>query len=66
MAIDCEMVLTTIGSELARLSICNFNFDIVYDAFVKPKGVVTNYLTKYSGITKEILESKELKSLEEA
>ena len=55
MAIDCEMVLTTEGSELARISIINFNYEVVYDWFVKPQGVVTNYLTKYSGITKETL-----------
>jgi len=55
LAIDCEMVITTFGSELARLTICNFEFEVLYDQYVLPKGEVLNFLTKFSGITKEIL-----------
>lgn len=28
---DCEMVETTKGSQLARISICDQNFNIIYD-----------------------------------
>jgi len=54
-AIDCEMVDTQNGSELARVSIVNEKLECVYDTFVKPEGVVLDYLTKYSGVTEEIL-----------
>ena len=54
------MVTTTKGSELARVSIINYNLDLVYDEFVLPSGKVTNYLTPYSGITKEVLDKATL------
>ncbi|KAI1908058.1 3'-5' exonuclease [Ophidiomyces ophidiicola] len=55
IAIDCEMV--GVGpnpdrdSALARVSIVNFKGDQVYDSFVKPKEMVTDWRTKVSGIT---------------
>lgn len=55
-AIDCEMVQTKNGSELARISIVNEALECVYDTFVKPVSPVTDYRTKFSGITKETLE----------
>ena len=54
-AVDCEMVNTQNGSELARVSIVNEELECIYDRFVKPEGVVLDYLTKYSGVTEEIL-----------
>lgn len=50
------MVLTKNGSELARVSIVDFDLNVIYDKFVKPKEEVINYLTRFSGITKSILE----------
>lgn len=51
----CE---TTIGEkELTRISIVNENFEILYDTFVKPHNKITNYLTKFSGVTKKLLDS---------
>ncbi len=54
-AVDCEMVETSNGLELARLSIVNESLECVYDTLVKPELPVLNYLTKFSGITKEML-----------
>eukprot|EP00968_Pinguiococcus_pyrenoidosus_P012964 scaffold1160_cov261-Pinguiococcus_pyrenoidosus.AAC.11 len=82
-AMDCEMVETAAGFELARLSIVQLmgealvqppqetaspsrkrprpqdgglETSAVLDVFVLPRNPVLNYLTKYSGITKEILD----------
>ncbi|XP_059177292.1 RNA exonuclease 5-like [Physella acuta] len=56
-ALDCEMCLTSIRqNELTRVSIVAENGDLLFDSFVKPKNRIINYLTRYSGITKEILD----------
>lgn len=54
---DCEMVTTTKGLELARVSLVDYNFEPVFDSFVKPTNPIINYNTRYSGITAEILEN---------
>lgn len=55
-AIDCEMCITTTNkSELTRVSVVNENLETVYDTLVKPYNRITNYLTQYSGITKEMM-----------
>ena len=57
-AIDCEMCLTNQNkSELTRISVVNENLELLYDTFVKPKNAITDYLTQYSGITKECLDN---------
>lgn len=60
---DCEMVRTDKGSELARISLIQFeSFEsdtvstkTVMDALVKPYNPVKDYLTRHSGITPELL-----------
>lgn len=54
-AIDCEMVKTKQGLELARCSVVNYYGEIVYDSLVKPMNEIENYNTKYSGITEQLL-----------
>ena len=54
-AIDCEMVETQKGSELARISIVNESLDCIYDTFVKPDSTIVDYRTKFSGISEETL-----------
>ena len=54
-AVDCEMVETKMGSELARISIVNEELECVYDTYVKPGAPVTDYRTMYSGITEKTL-----------
>lgn len=39
--------------ELARLTIINFDYQVIYDELVKPENNIEDYLTKYSGITPE-------------
>ena len=37
LALDCEMVLSNHGHELARVSVVDFNGAVVYETFVKPQ-----------------------------
>ena len=56
-AVDCEMVLTNEGYELARVSVVNDSLTCIYDKLVKPDNQVLDYKTKYSGVTEEILKN---------
>jgi len=57
-AIDCEMCITSRNrSELTRISIVDEENRVVYNELVKPKARITNYLTRYSGITPEMMEN---------
>ena len=56
-SVDCEMCYTSANKlELARVSVVNEKLEIVYDTLVKPKNRIKNYLTKFSGITKKMLD----------
>ena len=50
-AMDCEMVSTTVGYELARISIVNTELNTVLDHYVKPSNPILDHNTKFSGIT---------------
>ncbi|KAL5483806.1 hypothetical protein EMCRGX_G020221 [Ephydatia muelleri] len=54
-ALDCEMVSTSLGLELARVSVVDESLQCTYDSLVKPQSPVLDYLTRYSGITEETL-----------
>ena len=64
--LDCEMVLTTIGSELARVTLVEFDefvapktsskTTVLLDCLVRPENRIVDYLTKHSGITHALLE----------
>ena len=53
LAIDCEMVYTTGGMELGRVSVVDDNQTTLMDTFVKPQHQVLDVVTEYSGITEE-------------
>lgn len=55
-SVDCEMVMTDEGSELARICVVDSTLAVVYHTLVKPGNPVRNYLTQYSGITPDLLE----------
>ncbi|KAG8930977.1 hypothetical protein FRC02_003398 [Tulasnella sp. 418] len=55
-AIDCEMIETTAGRELGRVSVVDFdNGLVIFDSLVKPTNPITSYLTAYSGLTEDIM-----------
>jgi len=55
--LDCEMCRTIKSeNELARVSIVDENYQSVYETLVRPANQITNYLTQWSGITKEMMQ----------
>lgn len=63
--LDCEMCRTVRAeNELARVSIVDENYESVYETLVRPTNKIVDYLTPWSGITKEMMENV-TKTLEE-
>jgi RNA exonuclease 1 len=62
--IDCEMVQTSLGSELARITVVEFQDFVkdkvttktIMDALVKPYNTVKDHLTQHSGVTPKLLQ----------
>ncbi|QIW97840.1 hypothetical protein AMS68_003358 [Peltaster fructicola] len=63
LAIDCEMCITSrpgeqpVVSSLTRMTVIDWDGEIVLDELVKPADPITNYVTAYSGITAKMLEN---------
>lgn len=63
LAMDCEMCITSPSGttpqvfSLTRISIIDWDGNVVLDEFVKPSDPITDYLTPYSGITPAMLEN---------
>ncbi|KAG0290058.1 hypothetical protein BGZ98_003610 [Dissophora globulifera] len=55
IAMDCEMVRTTAGSEVTRISLVDEEGRVLYDELVVPDNAIVDYLTPYSGMTEERL-----------
>lgn len=55
VAIDCEMCVTTKGSELTRLTMIDEYNRIILDSYVKPSNPIVDYVTDYSGISESHL-----------
>ncbi|AWU74874.1 uncharacterized protein C5L36_0B01390 [Pichia kudriavzevii] len=58
-ALDCEMCLSVNGRVLTRVSLCDFDNNVIVDKLIKPDEPIIDYLTQYSGITEEMLEGVE-------
>ena len=68
VGLDCEMVgLGHSGKQnaLARCCLVDFDGNKIYDKFVRPPGVVTDFRTKWSGVRRKDLRKGEAISLEE-
>ncbi|XP_067678150.1 RNA exonuclease 1 homolog [Haliotis asinina] len=55
-AMDCEMVYTKGGMELARVTVIDPESKPVYETLVKPSFPVIDYNTRFSGLTEEDLQ----------
>nr|XP_019047506.1 hypothetical protein I302_04121 [Kwoniella bestiolae CBS 10118]OCF26436.1 hypothetical protein I302_04121 [Kwoniella bestiolae CBS 10118] len=56
LAMDCEMVLSEDGQELARVSILDYDTgENIFDELVKPPKDIIDYRTQWSGITPQKL-----------
>lgn len=56
VGIDCEMVKCGDNLRLARVTVIDKDFNVLLDDLVVVEEPITDYLTKFSGITKEILD----------
>ncbi|KAI5951628.1 hypothetical protein KGF54_004702 [Candida jiufengensis] len=54
-ALDCEFCKAGHLQVLTRISVIDFEGEVVFDKLVKPEEEITDYVTKYSGITEELL-----------
>lgn len=50
-AMDCEMIFTTAGIEVACISIVDSNCDLVYETMVLPDNPIIDYNTEHSNLT---------------
>ncbi|KAN0141756.1 hypothetical protein V8E53_000218 [Lactarius tabidus] len=56
-AVDCEMCMTTDGKALTHVCVIDFDTGkVLYDQLVKPPSPITDYLTRFSGITAAALD----------
>ncbi|CAL1185845.1 unnamed protein product [Candida parapsilosis] len=55
-ALDCEFCKAADVQVLTRISLIDFDGNVVFDELVKPVEEITDYVTRYSGITKELLQ----------
>lgn len=66
LAFDCELIFTTAGMSLARITVLDESGKVVLDRFVRPKSAILDYNTRFSGIRASDIPSEGTGSLESA
>lgn len=66
LAFDCELIFTTAGMSLARITVLEESGKVVLDRFVRPKSAVLDYNTRFSGIRASDIPAEGTGSLEAA
>merc|ERR1711874_132313 len=61
LALDCEMVNTTVGTELCRVTVIDYNGDTCFESLVMPDNNILDHNTRFSGIKAEHLEGVKTK-----
>ena len=46
ISLDCEMVTTKEGFELAHITLIDYNFNVLFSEYVKPINEILDYNTK--------------------
>jgi len=57
VSLDCEMAYTLNGMELVRLTVLDACNRLLLDCLVRTETEITDYNTRFSGITKDMFES---------
>jgi len=66
VSLDCEMVYTTNGMEIVRVTLLDDNDRLVFDLLVRPEGEIYDFNTRFSGITHQNFAERVTVSFDEA